>query len=376
MPIALIILLLVFGALVAASLPVGLGVIAITLAVALTAVVGKLTDVSVFAINMISMMGLATGIDYSLFIVSRFREERALGRDKLAAIAVTGGTASRAVFFSGLTVVLALVGMLIVPTSIFFSLALGAIVVVSMAVLAALTLLPAVLGLLGDRIDSLRVPYLGRRLLAGRAAGKVSVLARVAQRAMRRPGLALGVGVGVMLIVAAPLLDHEDRRLGGQHLPRLVRLEAGLRRPRDAVHGRRREPGADRRGRAGGLAAGEGRRGQRLQDGLARDGSFGPAQVQTSAAGDLTLVSVPVNAAATSAAAIAKVRDVRSAIVPAAFAGSGARVYVTGETAGNVDYIDIVNSFFPIVIAIVLALSFVLLLVAFRSVVIPAGRSP
>ena len=187
-PIALIILLLVFGALVAASLPVGLGVIAITLAVALTAVVGRLTDVSVFAINMISMMGLATGIDYSLFIVSRFREERALGRDKLDAIAVTGGTASRAVLFSGLTVVLALIGMLIVPTNIFFSLALGAILVVSMAVLAALTLLPAVLGLLGDRVDSLRVPYLGRRLLAGRAAGKVSVLARVAQRAMRRPG--------------------------------------------------------------------------------------------------------------------------------------------------------------------------------------------
>jgi RND superfamily putative drug exporter len=370
-PIALIILLLVFGALVAASLPVGLGVIAITLAVALTAVVGKITDVSVFAINMISMMGLATGIDYSLFIVSRFREERALGRDKLDAIAVTGGTANRAVFFSGLTVVLALVGMLIVPTSIFFSLALGAIVVVSMAVLAALTLLPAVLGLLGDRIDSLRVPYLGRRLLAGRAAGKVSVLARVAQRAMRRPGLALGVGVGVMLIVAAPMLTMKTGVSGVNTFP-------------DSFASKQAFGVLERQFTAGGVspvqivvdgpAASPQVKAavQRLQDGLSRDGSFGPAQVQTSAAGDLTLVSVPVNAAATSAAAIAKVRDVRSTIVPAAFAGSGARVYVTGETAGNVDYIDIVNSYFPIVIAIVLALSFVLLLVAFRSVVIPA----
>ena len=164
-PIALIILLIVFGAVVAAGLPIVLSLIAITAAVALTALVGQTFDVSVFAINMISMMGLATGIDYSLFIISRYREERVLGRGKIDAITVTGGTASRAVLFSGLTVVLALLGLLIVPTSIFGSLAIGAILVVSMSVLAALTLLPAVLSLLGDRVNSLKVPYLGRRLL-------------------------------------------------------------------------------------------------------------------------------------------------------------------------------------------------------------------
>ena len=122
-PIALVILLIVFGAVVAAGLPILLSLLAITMAVALTALVGQTFDVSVFAINMVSMMGLATGIDYSLFIISRFREERARGRDKLDAIAVTGGTASRAVLFSGLTVVLALLGLLIVPTNIFASLA-------------------------------------------------------------------------------------------------------------------------------------------------------------------------------------------------------------------------------------------------------------
>ena len=112
MPIALVILLVVFGAVVAAGLPIVLSLIAITVAVALTALVGQTFDVSVFAINMISMMGLATGIDYSLFIISRYREERALGRGKIDAITVTGGTASRAVLFSGLTVVLALLGLL------------------------------------------------------------------------------------------------------------------------------------------------------------------------------------------------------------------------------------------------------------------------
>jgi RND superfamily putative drug exporter len=370
-PIALIILLLVFGALVAATLPLVLGVIAITLAIALTAIAGQITDMSVFAINMISMMGLATGIDYSLFIVSRFREERARGRDKLDAIAVTGGTASRAVLFSGLTVVLALVGMLIVPTNIFFSLALGAILVVSMAVIAALTLLPAVLGLLGDRVNSLRVPYLGRRLLDARAAGKVSVLARIALRAMRRPGLALSIGVGIMLIAAAPVLTMKTGVSGVNSFPDSFESKQAFGVLQDQFTAGGVSPiqiVVDAAAASPQVKAAV----QRLQDGLSRDGSFGPAQVQTSASGDLTLVSVPINAAATSEAAIAKVREVRGDIVPAAFAGSGARVYVTGETAGNIDYIDIVNSYFPFVIGLVLALSFVLLLVAFRSVVIPA----
>ena len=195
------------------------------------------------------MMGLATGIDYSLFIVSRYREERLLGRDKLDALSVTGGTASRAVLFSGLTVVLALLGLLLVPTNIFASLAIGAIVVVSMSVLAALTLLPAVLSLLGDRVNRLKVPYLGRRLLAARAAGKPSAWARVAQRAMRRPALALTVGVGVLLLCAYPALSMKTGVSGVNTLPNSFQSQAGVRRARAAVLGRPGQPGADRRGR-------------------------------------------------------------------------------------------------------------------------------
>ena len=218
-PIALVILLIVFGAVVAAGLPILLSLIAITMAVGLTALVGQTFDVSVFAINMVSMMGLATGIDYSLFIISRFREERARGRDKLDAIAVTGGTASRAVLFSGLTVVLALLGLLIVPTNIFASLAIGAILVVSMSVIAALTLLPAVLSLLGDRINSLKLPYLGRRIIDNRAAGRTSWIARVAYRAMKRPAVALVVGVGVLLLLAYPALDMKTGVSGVNSFP-------------------------------------------------------------------------------------------------------------------------------------------------------------
>ena len=141
--LALIILLVVFGALVSALLPIILAVVAIVVALALTALVGQFGDLSFFVTNMITMMGLAVGIDYALFIVSRYREERTDGVEQLAAIERAGDTSSRAVFFSGITVVVALAGLLIVPMSVFVSLAVGAILVVLSAIVAALTLLPA-----------------------------------------------------------------------------------------------------------------------------------------------------------------------------------------------------------------------------------------
>jgi putative drug exporter of the RND superfamily len=370
-PIALVILLLVFGALVAALLPIFLALVAITFAVALTALVGQTFSVSVFAINMISMMGLATGIDYSLFIVSRFREERAKGRDKIDAIGVAGGTATRAVVFSGITVVLALCGLLIVPTNIFVSLAIGAILVVSMSVLAALTLLPAVLGLLGDGVNRLRVPYLGKRLLRGRAEGRVSWLARLAQRAMRHPVLVLVVGVAVLLACAAPALTMKTGVSGVNTFPNSFQSKAAF-----GILERQFNTGTvspvqiviDRPAASPAVKAGIGR----LTAALARDKAYGPPQTQTSATGDLTLISVPLNGESTGAFALGKIRDLRASIVPQAFGGLAGSVYVTGQTAGNLDYINIVNSHFAWVVGLVLALSFVLLLVAFRSVVIPA----
>ena len=369
-PIALVILLIVFGAVVAAGLPIVLSLVAITAAVALTALVGRTFDVSIFAVNMVSMMGLATGIDYSLFIISRFREERARGREKIDAIAVTGGTASRAVLFSGLTVVLALLGLVIVPTNIFASLAIGAILVVTMSVIAALTLLPAVLSLLGDRVNSLRLPYLGRRLIDGQANGRTSWIARMAQRAMKRPAIALVVGISILLLCAYPALDMKTGVSGVSTLPGSFDSKqgfavldsqfsvGGVSPVQIVVDGRVDSPAVQ-----SGI--------ERLTSELAADGSFGPVQTQTAKSGTLALLSVPVNGDALGDLALAKVRELRGTLVPAAFAGSGAGVYVTGQSAFNVDYIDIVNRYFPWVVALVLTLSFLLLMVAFRSVVIP-----
>ena len=155
--VALIVLLMVIGAAVAASLPILLAIASIATAIGMTALIGRSLDLSFFVVNFITMIGLAVGIDYALFIVARYREERVRGFDNLEAIGRTGATANRAVFFSGLTVVLALTGLLFVPNTIFRSLSIGALLVVLLAMAASMTLLPAVITLLGDRINMGRI---------------------------------------------------------------------------------------------------------------------------------------------------------------------------------------------------------------------------
>jgi len=145
--VAIIVLLIVFGSLIAGVTPIIMGIFAIGVAFGVVGLFGEVWRWSFFVPNLISMMGLAVGIDYSLFIVSRYREERQRGRDNLEAIGMSGATANRAVFFSGFTVVIALAGMLLVPTTIFRGLAGGAIIVVLISVALSMTLLPALMAL-------------------------------------------------------------------------------------------------------------------------------------------------------------------------------------------------------------------------------------
>ena len=161
-PVALVILILVFGTLASAIIPVIVAIVAIVIALGASALVGQSMDLSFFVVNIITMIGLAVGIDYSLFIVSRFREERANGLEKLDAISKAGATASRTVLFSGFAVAISLLGMLLIPSSIFRSLGIGAVLVVISAILTALTLLPAILSLMGDKVNALRIPIIGR----------------------------------------------------------------------------------------------------------------------------------------------------------------------------------------------------------------------
>ena len=151
------------GTVVAAVLPILLAVCAIIVATGGAALVGEIMGLNELIQNIIALIGLAVGIDYSFFIVQRYREERDKGRDSVAAVTVAGATANRTVLFSGIAVAIAMAGMFIIPFDIFRSIAVGAILVVAAAVAAALTLLPAVLSLLGGGVDRLRVPIVGRR---------------------------------------------------------------------------------------------------------------------------------------------------------------------------------------------------------------------
>ena len=224
-PIALVILIFVFASIVAAVVPLVLGMVAIVVGAALTALLGEGFMVSVFALNIVTMMGLAVGIDYSLFIVSRFREERAGGRAVPDAVGRAAATASRAVLFSGMTVVLALCGMLIVPFSIFTSLGAGAILVVVAAVAAALTLLPAVLALLGDRVNLLRLP-LGR--LTRRRAPPAAT--RASRRRRRPRGRA-----GRIFVLGADRGRHHAAARGEPRRRRRPAGDAGRARLRHAA---------------------------------------------------------------------------------------------------------------------------------------------
>jgi putative drug exporter of the RND superfamily len=368
---ALVILIVVFGAVAAAVVPVVLAIVAIGVALGLVSLLGLAFDLSFFVTNMVTMIGLAVGIDYSLFIVSRYREERARGRDKLAAIGAAGGTANRAVFFSGMTVVLALAGMLLNPTTIFRSIAAGAIAVVLVAVAASLTLLPALLAVMGDKVNALRVPVLFRRRQQDpdRTHG---FWAGVARRVMARPVTSLLLATGILLVLALPLVGLKTGFSGISTYPDGIQSrQAFTVLSRDFTAGGLTSPAqivVDGEVRSPAVTAAIGR----LQAALKADPAFGPSTLQINRAGDLALVSVPVNGDPSGQAATAAVRHLRTVTIPAAFDGVDATVKVGGETAGGIDFFDLSQFYTPLGIALVLALSFLLLLVVFRSVVLPA----
>ncbi|HEY7538192.1 MAG TPA: MMPL family transporter, partial [Gaiellaceae bacterium] len=369
LPAALIVLVIVFGALVAAALPLLLALVSIAVALGLTSLVAAQWELSLFVTNMLTGMGLALGIDYALFVVSRFREERAAGREKTDAIGAAGATANRAVLFSGSAFVLAMTGLLLVQSTIMRSLALGAILVGIVSVIAALTLMPAVLQLLGDRVNALRVPYLGRQI--DRPSNESRVWGGIVRRVIHRPGLSLATGVVILLVCAAPVLALNIGAAGISTLPDDLVSKQGFLALEESFPAASADPATvliD-----GPVGSPEVRTAiGRLEQSLAADGRFGDPSQEVNAAGDLAALSVPLVGDPLGDDAVAAVRELRADYVPDAFDGVDARVLVTGTTAENIDYFDVMGRWLPLVLVFVLGLSFVLLTVAFRSVVVAA----
>ncbi len=371
LPIAFLILVLVFGALAAALLPIVLAGVAIVIALGVTALIGQVFDLSFFVVNMVTMMGLAVGIDYSLFVVSRYREERRAGRDTVDAITTVGATASRAVLISGMVVIVALLGLLVVPVNVFQGLAAGAILVVAAAVFAALTLLPAVLSLMGDRIDALRLPFLGRLAAAASRRRGRPLWDRVSYAVMRRPIVSLVIAVGLLAAAAVPNIEINTGSSSLSSLPPGTRTHDGLVALQREFLGGLVSPAQIVV--EGDMTAADVQAAiDRLQAALADDPDFGPSRLEISRDGSAALITVPLVEEPTSRAGADAVRRLRGEVIPAALADAEVRAFVTGLTAQNVAYFDVATQYTPIVFGIVLSVSFVLLLVVFRSLIVPA----
>ena len=366
-PLTFAILLIAFGAVVAAVVPLVLAVTALLAAFGTLGLYSQLVSpVSPYASQLIVLIGLAVAVDYSLFMVTRFRSERRNGRSKDSSIEVASSTAGRAVFFSGLAVMISIAGLFLLDDPLFRSMAIGTIAVVFIAVVGSLTFLPATLAILGDRVNRGRIPIIGRD--RPEASGFWSTAVRFA---MRRP-LIVAVTVAVALVAAAsPVGRLHIGQTDFTSFPDTLEAVQAVNLINDkwpdgstlqlqVVVTRADEPATQ--------AAIE----RMTAELLALDGLGEPTSSRLSGDGTVAMVSVVMSGGENDLANRAIVDDVRGRVVPEVFGTlDGVRALVTGDAAYTKDVTDFYAEGLPLVIGFVLSLSFVLLLVAFHSIVIP-----
>lgn len=365
-PLTFAILLLAFGAAVAAIVPLILAVTSLLAAFGVLALYSQfVAPVSPYASQLVVLIGLAVAVDYSLFMITRFRVERRR-RDRLASIEVASSTAGRAVFFSGLAVMISIAGLFLLDDPLFRSMAIGTISVVFISVVGSLTFLPAVLAILDRNVNRLRVPIIGRQRDEG--SGPWS---RIVRATMRRPLLSFVVSAGLFLALASPVLrlhlgqgdfttfpDSIDSvqavNLMNEKWPEgsTLQLQVVVTRADEAATKVAMERLSDRL--------------------LAIDGLSGPVDQRMSRDGSVALLAYVMAGGQNDTANRQIVRDVRTDVVPAIFGGlDGVEALVTGDAAYTADVVGFYEAGMPLVFLFVLGFSFVLLLVAFHSVVIP-----
>ena len=355
-PVLLILLIIIFGGVVAASMPLLVGILAILGAFVATRLLTTVTEISTFAINMITLLGMGLAIDYALFVVSRFREELAAGRDTPEAISRTLATAGRTVMVSAVIIASALASILIFPLVFLRSIALGGIAAVLVAAVAALTVLPATLAALGPRIDKLRIPLRRRRAAGTAAEGHEGVWAKLAHSVMRRPVLYIVGVVVVLAFFATPFLRFQ---LGGFD-ERVFPEDSQTRIVSSRIE----------RDFPGGNAAPI----QVVVTGASADAFAGQIRevpgvtgvAPAAAKGDATLLNVTYTGKPTGGDAQDAVREIRKLPAP-----SGATVLVGGRTANDVDLLNALNSRLPWMVLILTITTMAVLFLAFGSVVLP-----
>ena len=368
LPVTLVILVLAFGALVAAGVPLLLGFTAVAAALGLTELFSHVLHVYSGISSVILCIGLAVGIDYSLFYLRREREERARGHAPADALHIAAATSGRAVLISGLTVMIAMTGMFLMGSQIFISFAIGTVLVVAIALLGSLTVLPAVLSRLGDRIDRGRVPGLNRLFTR---YGESRFWARIVGGVLRRPLLWGGLAAALLIALAIPAFSLHTVNSGFQGAPRdlaimkvYARIQAefpGGAVPETVVIS---APDVTSPRVSGEIAALE-------RAALATGRMYEPISVDISASRQAARVSIPLAGNGTNSTSINALGLLRDHVIPATIGRvPGVTAHTIGQTGSSVDFTNTMKSHAPIVFAWVLGLAFLLLLVTFRSIVI------
>ena len=369
-PVTLIILLVVFGAVVAASVPLLLALTAIIATFGLVAIPSHLIPVDETVYELILLIGLAVGVDYSMFYLKREREERAAGRSEEAALAAAAATSGRSVLISGLTVIIAMAGMFLAGIQEMSAFAEGTVIVVAVAMLGSLTVLPAVLCRLGDRVERGRVPLVGR---FGRYKTGGGLWCWIVTRVLRRPVVSVVLAAGFLIALAIPALQLRPVQAGVEAFPQSLPSIQTYNKIQAAFPGN--EIPAEVVVKAPNIAAPEVQEGiaELERRALATGQMHEPVTVEVNDAGTVADIAIPVDGNGTDSASEAALAALRDEVVPATVGAlPQAEVAVTGMTAQSKDFNDKLKSVAPLVFGFVLLLAFGLMLVAFRSLVIAA----
>lgn len=365
-PLTLFILLIAFGAVVAAGIPLLLGLSAVLGTLGLASLVSHVVPMSESTSALVLLIGLAVGVDYSMFYLKREREERAAGRSEGAALEAAAATSGHSVLVSGVTVIVAMSGMLLTQDATFASFGIATMMVVAVAMLGSLTVLPAVLSTLGDRVDRGRVPFIGRLRRPG-SGGRVWGV--VLDRVLRRPVVSVVLAGGLLLAVAAPALQMTTVQPGIDTFPQHLlttynRLEAAF-------------PGTEISADVVVKAADVGSPDVQAEIREFTEAAVGtevmnqPVDVSVNPEGTVAVVSIPVAGNGSDGPSNAALDALRDDILPATVGSlDDTEVAVTGMTAQTRDFDARMATTAPLVFGFVLLLAFVLMLVTFRSLVI------
>jgi uncharacterized membrane protein YdfJ with MMPL/SSD domain len=367
-PITLLILVVAFGALVAAGIPVILAISAVMATIGLVSIPSHVFPVDDAIGSVILLIGMAVGVDYSLFYLRREREERARGRSPGEAIDVAAATSGRAVLVSGLTVIAAMAGMFLSGNSVFISFGIGTLLVVAIAMLGSLTFLPAMMSLLGDRMEKGRIPFISRRKAR---TGQSRAWTAIVRTVMRRPAVAIVVAGGALVALAIPAFGMNVKSTGVQDFPQGLSTIQTYNQIQE-LYPSEHPPALL-------VVQADDVRSPRVKAAInevsteaqAKGVALGNPDVRVNERGTVAAVSLPLAGNGENDRSKSALSSLRDDLIPAAFDGTGAQVDVSGDTASNVDWQDSLESHLPLVFGFVLTLSFLLLLVTFRSVVVP-----